>query len=465
MHADNLPDVITITRSDSKGKGNTWWWIAGNTKPVKDILSNNGAHWSRRRQAWYYIGSSLPAAIQALQTPMGATSTTAIPSGVQQAQVILDQLFEAAVAGDPVERAQQHTKHLIAKLHILRDRDFPGSKNFHWQITGTPSESESAILRQHCHRNETWKVWTYFHEDLPEAVQQIVIIEGAETEPTEKADSRASEDFSKTVPLTHGVAADDAKSDEPETVRIIKPQSHPEVGTEPDAIQAAITQAKSAAALPALSTTHSSVTSSKRCTPIGQQYIGELTGNISGNVLCFGYAIHEGVTVYVNLGGPRMAVEAIRAKLGKGEVVNLTPWDGPAIELTAGEGNTGRYKDFFAHLPEAKFTSLILVHEMLVAPSYGGKSTTFIIRTSDEQAIAQLKQHVTELVNIPIFDTWAGYLWQAGQAAMLVRRTHSGGDIDMWTITLDIDAWTRLITGGLDQGVLTLAQLGVKSTD
>ncbi len=165
------------------------------------------------------------------------------------------------------------------------------------------------------------------------------------------------------------------------------------------------------------------------------------------------------------MGGPRMAVEAIRAKLGKGEVVNLTSWDGTAIKLTAGEGNTGMYQDFFAHMPEAKFTSLILVHEMLFAPNYGGKSTTFIIRTSDEQAIAQLKRHVTELVNIPLFDDWAGYLWQAGQAAMLVRRTHSGGDIDMWTITLDIDAWTRLITGGLDQGVLTLPQLGVKSTD
>src|SRR5664279_1124280 len=105
MHEDTLPNVITITRSDSKGKGNIWWWIAGDTKPVKDILGNNGAHWSRRRQAWYYIGPSLSAAIQALETqkPMGATSTTAVPSGVQQAQVILDQLFEAAVAGDPVE--------------------------------------------------------------------------------------------------------------------------------------------------------------------------------------------------------------------------------------------------------------------------------------------------------------------------------------------------------------------------
>src|SRR5258708_9593865 len=193
---------------------------------------------------------------------------------------------------------------------------------------------------------------------------------------------------------------------EPDTVRIIRPQSHPAEGPQPDLIRAAIAQTKSSV-LPTATTAHSSGVISKRCTFIGQQYSGELTGNISGNVLCFGYAIHEGVMVYVNMGGPRMAVEAIRAKLGKGEVVNLTPWDGPAIELTAGEGNMGMYKDFFAHMPEAKFTSLILVHETLVAPNYGGKSTTFIIRTSEEQAIAQIKQHVTELVNIPLFDACA----------------------------------------------------------
>ena len=203
MHEDNLPDVITITRSDAKGKGNAWWWIAGKTKPVKDILSNNGAHWSHRRQAWYYIGATLPAAIQALETsrPGQAASATAVPASVQQAEALLDQLFEMAVAGDPVEQPQQKAKHLIAKLHILRDREFPGSKNYHWQITGTPSESESTILAQHCHRNETWKVWTYFHEDLPEAVQHIVSIEGAENELPRKADPGAPEDFSQTAPL------------------------------------------------------------------------------------------------------------------------------------------------------------------------------------------------------------------------------------------------------------------------
>ncbi len=60
---------ITIRRSDREGTGKTWWWIGGDTKPVKDILSLAGARWSRRRRQWYYIGETLPDSIRALSTP------------------------------------------------------------------------------------------------------------------------------------------------------------------------------------------------------------------------------------------------------------------------------------------------------------------------------------------------------------------------------------------------------------
>jgi hypothetical protein len=154
------------------------------------------------------------------------------------------------------------------------------------------------------------------------------------------------------------------------------------------------------------------------------------------------------------MGGPRMAVEAIRAKLSKGDIVNCVPWDAPAVELTAGEGNSGMYTAYLQTIPEAKFTSLILCHELLVNPNYGGKSTIFILRTDEAQAAVKLRQHVTELVKVPVFDEWARYLYHAGQTAMLVCPTRSAGDIDLFTITLDADAWTRLITGGLEQGII-----------
>jgi len=241
--------------------------------------------------------------------------------------------------------------------------------------------------------------------------------------------------------------------EEPQPIRVFKPQSFPVDGTPLDEVQTAIVQAKTQST-PVL---HLTAVSQKRTlAAIGQAYVGELTGSITGNVYCFGYAIHEGICVFVNMGGPRMAVEAIRAKLSKGDIVNCTPWDAPAVELTAGEGNTGMYHDYMQNIPEAKFTSLILCHDLLVNPNYGGKSTTFILRTDEAQAAAKLKHHVTELVKVPVFDDWIGYLYHAGQTAMLVRPTRSAGSIDLLSVTLDVDAWTRLITGGIEQGVIAL---------
>jgi len=241
--------------------------------------------------------------------------------------------------------------------------------------------------------------------------------------------------------------------EEPPSIRVFKPQPLPVDGTPLDEVQTAIIQAKTQPT-PVL---HPTAVSQKRTLAVvGQSYVGELTGSITGNVYCFGYAIHEGICVFVNMGGPRMAVEAIRAKLGKSDIVSVTPWDAPAVELTAGEGNSGMYHDYFQNIPEAKFTSLILCHDLLVNPNYGGKSTTFILRTDEAQAAAKLKHHVTELVKVPVFDEWAGYLYRAGQTAMLVRQTRSAGDIDLLSVDLDIDAWTRLITGGIEQGVITL---------
>jgi hypothetical protein len=156
-----------------------------------------------------------------------------------------------------------------------------------------------------------------------------------------------------------------------------------------------------------------------------------------------------------------MAVEAIRAKMSKGDIVNCVPWDAPSIELTAGEGNSSMYTAFMQNIPEAKFTSLILCHELLTDPNYGGKSTTFIFHVSDDSrrghstsAMAQLRHHVTKLVKVPVFPDWTGYLWQAGQSAMLVRPTRTGGDVKLWTIDMDADSWTRLITGGLAKRII-----------
>ena len=235
---------------------------------------------------------------------------------------------------------------------------------------------------------------------------------------------------------------------EPTPIRVVKPQPL-------DAVQSAVVQSRSNQT-PVLQILSAGPISRRTPAHVQQAYVGELTGSITGSVYCYGFAIHEGICVYVNLGGPRTSVEAIRAKLSKGEIVTVVPDDAPAIELTAGEGNTGMYVDFLQTMPEARFTSLILLHHWLVHPHYGGAATTFLFRVDEAQARAQLKAHVTRLVKVPVFDGWTDYLWTAGQAAMLVRPTRSEGGIDLLTVSLDATAWTRLITGGIEQQMISL---------
>lgn len=348
---------ITVERSQREDDGRVWWWLSGETYPHRETLKRYGARWSGKRQAWYWMGVELPAAIRALETSQAPSSA-------------------------------------------LVERNAPADA-------------------------PTFPVMS------PELVAQIEAV----------------------------LAADDAKSqalpveEAPPAIRVIKPVSIPDSGQPPDALQAAIGEMKMQ---PLVMPTPSPSTG--RIAHLEQAFVGELTGSITGQVFCYGYAVHDGICMYVNMAGPRMSVEAIRAKLSKGDIVSVVSRDTPSVELTAGEGNSGMYHPYLHYLPEARFASLILVHDFAVTPNYGGKSTTFIFRTSDAQAIVKLRHHVMHLVNVPVFEAWAPYLYEAGQRAMLVRRARSQGEVDLLSVELDTEAWTRLITGGLEQGVIRLPE-------
>jgi hypothetical protein len=341
---------------------------------------------------------------------------------------------------------------------------------WHW-LGGETYPYRELLKRWGCRWSKKRRAWYYIGETLPDAVQALVDTQTTSpvAEPTNEADSSTVQEANAAPserPPTSATTTDDSSNttrtpDEPETepeeapkVRVIKPNLDTSED-EPDAIITAIQETK-AADLLVLQPSNNASSNRRILTRIPQYPCGELTGSISGSVWCYGYALHDGVCVYVNMGGPRTAVEAIRAKLAKGDTVNCVPWDAPAVELTAGEGDAGKYSDFMQNIPEAKFTSLILLHEMVTQPNYGGSSTTFLFHISDEQVMAQLRHHVTLLVNVPVFEVWTGYLWQAGQSAMLVRKTRCQGGLDVLIVDLDVDSWTRLLTGGLAEGIIAL---------
>ena len=302
---------------------------------------------------------------------------------------------ESAVSGIQIERSQ-------------RDEN---SEPW-WWISGDTFPHRDLLRLKGCRWSKKRKAWYFIGAALPAEVQALA-------DEVQQPAPSASETPSETVEAAHISLAEplDAPVDSPsespseqevQHIRIIKPTDQPD-----DALTNAIRDLRP----DDLPTTNIHVSQSKALQPIPQSYCGELTGSITGQVFCYGYAVHDGVCVYLNLAGPRSGVEAIRAKLSKGDIVTVVPEDAPAIELTAGEGNSGRYQAFVQTIPAARFTSMILVHEWLANPNYGGKSVTFILQISDEQAMAQLKQHVTELVNVPVFEDWIGLSVESGASS------------------------------------------------
>jgi hypothetical protein len=476
---------ITIEKSQRDSNEKAWFWIMGDTYPHRELLKRWGCRWSKKRRCWYYIGWALPSAVEQLvaqqrpselpQTHAEQPSTDDDPCSIEEAAHLLGM----AVKPEPQPAtAPPRLFNLGETVYARHDLEAPDGSNIptgtHGIVSRLYNHNERHGWSCDVHFEGFGEGW-YFERELTslEPIPGVrithgaVVPSGADMLPSDadikrlliesghqpEAMSVETESIGQKVEPETAAEETSSPAGEP-NIRIFDPQALPANGAEPDAVQNAIQQAKAAPP----PTAASPRTSKHALIAIPQQLVGELTGSITGSVWCYGYAIHEGTAIYVNLGGPRMAVEAIRARLSKGEIVNCVPWDAPSVELTAGEGNTGMYTAFMQNIPEAKFTSLILVHELAVQPNYGGKSTTFIFRVSDEQATAQLKHHVTELVNVPVFDDWANYLYTAGQAAMLVRKTRCAGGLDVLVVELDVDAWTRLLTGGLAQKVIALPQ-------
>jgi len=472
---------ITVEKSQRSPSETPWWWLRGDTYPHRELLKRWGCRWSKRQKAWYFIGQSLPEAVQNLIERESTAPEVEIvsdendhePCSIEEAAEVLGIPLKADTPGEtaPSEDIPRLFE-LGETVYARYELETPDGK-------AVPTGASGVVTRLY-NRNSKhgWSYdvdftdigtgW-YFERELSslEPIAGIRITHGSVVPPGAVSPLSDMEIKRNLLESGHQPEAlevvepksdkvEDSEEDEPK-IRVIKPNLDVFEGEEVDAVITAVRQTK-IEALPVLQPSNSSSSNKRQLHSIPQSACGELTGSITGSVWCYGYSIYDGICVYVNMGGPRMAVEAIRAKLSKGDIVSCVPWDAPSVELTAGEGNTGMYSAFMQNIPEAKFTSLILCHELLTQPNYGGASTTFMIHVSDEQAMAQLRQHITKLVKVPVFLEWTAYLWDAGQRAMLLRPTRTGGDVKLWTISLDDSGWTRLITGGLAQNIIRLPQ-------
>jgi hypothetical protein len=442
-----------------------WWWLSGDTYPHRRLIKGCGGRWSARRRAWYLVAHKLPDALRALVEDGGSAPETRQPASEPQQPDDDDglDLMPGWLIRTIGQRRGENDNRALDQQLVFAKLFTPDADWVLWV-----ADYDAPNRRLFC--------YALLNGDLQMAewgwqcLDDLQALRGRMGLPMERDTGFQPQLLSAALdqwqrqrglvdvpqPPLHEVVLD-TETEEPAATGGIKVIPAP---TDDEDLQALLQETGTVLE-------HTRTPPPDRpgtgLAPIGQAFCGELTGDISGSVYCYGYATYEGVLVYLNYGGPRSGVEAIRAKLAKGQPVNLHPPDGPSIELSPGsdgdgDPDTGRYTAFSQNLSEARFMSQILVHDWLTQPNYQGDSVTFIFPVSPAQARAQLLQHVRKLVAVAVFDAWREYLWQAGTTAMLLRPARSGGGIDLLSLQLDTTAWTRLICGGLEQQLIALPE-------
>ncbi len=185
---------------------------------------------------------------------------------------------------------------------------------------------------------------------------------------------------------------------------------------------------------------------------IPQSYVGRM--NVVGDCFVFGAALHGNQPVYLDIAGPATSVEAVWAKLAEGKEARIVPDTGSSIVLQPPEA--GLFARFQRKLDGLAIDHLLLVHKAITEPIYSELTETFMFFTSKDQATAILGDHISKLVKVAVFPTWFSYLVQQGRQERLVQRCTCYGGADIWRVTLDQAAWTRVIQNGLAEGTISL---------
>ena len=194
-------------------------------------------------------------------------------------------------------------------------------------------------------------------------------------------------------------------------------------------------------------------------TPI---YCGELSGAITGGVHAYGYLQLGSQLVYLNMGGPRMAVEAIRARLSRGETIFLNPDDAPSVELSI--NSKGAFEDYSENMSSHHFQHTILLHRNMFPNYTEPESLTFafILAKSPEQVYSSFHQHLNQLLNLPVFAHWIPTLWATGMSAQIIEKCSGVGAIG-YGVFLKATDWEHIISLGVSTGALPLSEKGDES--
>lgn len=227
---------VRVEKSQRNPQERPWWWLLGDTFPHRHILKEQGARFSSKRHAWYYIGWELPEAIQQLLTEDARNKTG---STVPDVALCTDETAERILG---------------VRLAPLSPTLLPDNRG-----EFLPPQAAEVVNPQNFH-----------------PVDETII------------DAASN---SQAAPLDTDLAIAPAVPDAAQHIRVFKPLPQP-TGDEPlDRVQSAIKQAKTGL-MPISSIVSATERSSRTAAIVKQAYVGELTGSITGHVYCYGYAVH-----------------------------------------------------------------------------------------------------------------------------------------------------------------------------
>jgi hypothetical protein len=183
---------------------------------------------------------------------------------------------------------------------------------------------------------------------------------------------------------------------------------------------------------------------------IPQSYAGRM--NVVGDCFVFRAALHDNRPVYLDIAGPATSVEAVWARIAQGKEARIVPDTGSSIVLQPPE--SGLFERFQRKIDGLGIDHLLLVHKAITEPVYSELTTTYMFFVDKDQATAMLGNHVSKLVKVAVFSEWYPYLVQQGRQEQLVERCSCYGGVQMWVVSLDMMAWTRVIQDGMGSGAL-----------
>lgn len=288
---ESVVEGIFAERSQREDSSRAWWWLTGDTYPHRDLLKRHSARFSGKRKAWYWIGDSLPAAIQALVNDHTITETEP-PTPLEDNAPCSDEEAAAILGVELQPKPQPETPRLYtlnATIYARHDLLAPNGKHIPTGTRGTITR----LYNRNAQHGWSYDVdfvdigtgW-YFERELTDLTpipgiritHGAVVPPGAVMPPTDAELKRAlvesghlPEVLVTDSPSREPEALSESDvTEEPQAIRVFKPQSFPTDGAPLDEVQTAIVQAKTQPA----TVLHPVVVVQKRTlASVGQSYV------------------------------------------------------------------------------------------------------------------------------------------------------------------------------------------------